>query len=187
MFLFTLAEPERGHKKLIVHSHSAWPLSSVLFSVQGIVVGWSNVQSVREPMYSYHIQHPFYYKTWAKRHTDHKQKRTQFQMNDFKIIEKEYQLKKQPPTSIWNTTAITTLFWGFSWVFKVVKLKHFPVYFLWKLPPSVKKSFLLILSVCALKWLLKIVVAARLLVSRKMKYEETSYQHNYSKQHRQAY
>lgn len=31
MFLFTLAKPERRHKKLILHSHSAWLWSSVLF------------------------------------------------------------------------------------------------------------------------------------------------------------
>lgn len=31
MFLFTLAKPERRHNKLILHSHSAWLLSSVLF------------------------------------------------------------------------------------------------------------------------------------------------------------
>lgn len=79
---FTLAKPERGHKKLTLHSHSAWQLNNTPFSIQGFVMDWWNFQSVREAMYSYHIQHPFYHKTWAKKHTDHKQKRTQLSLKD---------------------------------------------------------------------------------------------------------
>lgn len=138
ILLFTLAK--RADTKslfyilIVLDSWAVFP-----FSVKGILEGESNVRSVKEAVYSCHIQHPFYHKTWAKRHTDHKQKK-RFQLKDFYIV--EYQLKRQPPTSIWNKLQIQHSCCN-SWGFRIVKSKHFPVPFLRKSPPSVKKSFLL--------------------------------------------